>query len=62
MLNAKRIEEIIYNYVVDRYGESEAYRPSWDIPTLSEEIANLYESDWKASVVPDYEWNEESLR
>ena len=62
MLNKKRIEEIIYNYVCENYDESEAYRPSWDIPSLSEEIANLYESDWKASIEPAYEWDEEPLR
>ena len=62
MLNKKRIEQIIYNYVVDCYGESEAYSPSWDIPTLSEEVAKLYESDWKPTIEPKYEWDEEPLR
>lgn len=59
MLNAKRIEEIIYNHVVECYGISEAYSPSYDIPTLAGEIAKLYQSDWKPKFKPFYEWNDE---
>lgn len=34
--------EIIYNWVADNFGESEAQDPSWDIKTLAE---HLSESD-----------------
>lgn len=61
MLDKKRIEQIIYNYVAECYGESEAFSPSYDIPTLSEEIAKLYESDWVCEVEPKYEWDEEEV-
>lgn len=35
-----KIRDIIYDYVYESYGASEANNPSWYIPTLAEEIAN----------------------
>lgn len=35
-----KIRDIIYDYVYENFGESEANDPSWYIPTLAEEIAD----------------------
>lgn len=36
------IYKIIYNWVADNFGESEAQDPSWDIKALAEEIGKHY--------------------
>lgn len=35
-----KIRDIIYDYVYESFGKSEANNPSWYIPSLSEEIAD----------------------
>ena len=35
-----KIRDIIYDYIYEHFGESEANEPSWYIPTLAEEIAD----------------------
>lgn len=37
-----KLYKIIYNWVADNFGESEAEEPSWDIKALSEEIGKHY--------------------
>jgi hypothetical protein len=37
---AKKIEQIIFDYVYDSFGPSEAEDPSWYIPELAEYVAN----------------------
>lgn len=37
---AKKIEQIIFDYVYDSFGPSEAEDPSWYIPELAEQVAN----------------------
>lgn len=36
---AAKLEQIIYDYVYEQFGRSEAEEPSWYIPTLAEHIA-----------------------
>lgn len=48
-----KIRDIIYNYIYEQFGSSEANDPSWYIPTLAEEIVDrLYDENWK----PQYEY------
>ena len=43
-----KIRDIIYDYVYECFGESEANDPSWYIPTLAEEIADkLLDKNYK---------------
>ncbi len=37
------LEAIIYDYVVEHFGESEAQNPSWDITSLAAWIQNYQE-------------------
>lgn len=37
-----KLYKIIYNWVADNFGESEADDPSWDIKALAEEISKHY--------------------
>lgn len=42
------IYKIIYNWVADNFGESEAQDPSWDIKALAEEISkHQHELYWQ---------------
>lgn len=42
-----KIRDIIYDYIYEEFGESEAKNPSWYIPALAEEITNrLSETDY----------------
>lgn len=42
------IRDIIYDYIYEEFGESEANNPSWYIPALAEEIADrLIEKDYE---------------
>lgn len=59
MLDAKRIEAIIYKFVGDHYGSQEAYSPSYDLPKLAEEIAKKYESNWQPDFKISYDWEED---
>lgn len=43
----KYIEEIITEWVIENFGESEAADPSWDIKTLAEEIASHKRDIWR---------------
>lgn len=43
-----KVRDIIYDYIYESFGESEANNPSWYIPSLSEEIANkLLDGNYK---------------
>jgi hypothetical protein len=60
------LEAIIYDYVVEHFGESEAQNPSWDITSLAAWIQNYQEemNNDKAyeqlhTVAYDYEDEEE---
>lgn len=45
---ATKIRNIIYDYVYESFGTSEANNPSWYIPILAEEIANkLLDKNYK---------------
>ena len=61
MLDAKRIEKIIYHYVKELYGENEAYAPSWDIPNFCTQLAKDYDdTEFVARLPePEYCWEEE---
>lgn len=52
-----KIRDIIYDYIYEEFGESEASNPSWYIPTLAEEIADKLPDD---NYTPKHEYyNEE---
>lgn len=38
-MNAKQLEKVIYDYVSDHFGQSEADDPSWSIEPLAAHIA-----------------------
>ena len=61
MLDANRIEKLIYHYVSELYGKNEAYSPSWDIPNLSTQLAKDYDDvDFIAELEePKYVWEED---
>lgn len=43
-----KVRDIIYDYVFETFGRSEADDPSWYIPTLAEEIADkLLDGNYK---------------
>ena len=43
-----KVRDIIYDYIYESFGESEANNPSWYIPTLAEEIADkLLDKNYK---------------
>ena len=43
-----KIRDVIYDYVYECFGESEANDPAWYIPTLAEEIADkLLDKNYK---------------
>ena len=37
-----KVRDIIYDYIYESFGESEANNPSWYIPTLAEYIVNNF--------------------
>lgn len=43
MINKKQIEGIIYEWVFDHFGESEATNPSWNTKALAKYIAEKLE-------------------
>lgn len=48
-----KVRDIIYNYVYEHFGSSEANDPSWYIPKLAEEIVDrLHDENWK----PQFEY------
>lgn len=42
---ADRLEQIIYDYVYENFGEYEASEPSWDIPDLAGHVAEMLFTD-----------------
>ena len=53
-----RIYTIIYNWVAENFGTSEAEEPSWDIHALAEEIA---EHAWEIHSMKQEEYDEEDI-
>lgn len=59
-LNAERVEQIIYEFVAENYGQQEAYTPCYDLREMAYEIANSYnDKNYNPDFIPRYEWDEE---
>lgn len=59
-LNAERIEQIIYKFVADNYGDNEAYAPCYNLREMAFEIANLYnDKNYSPDFTPRYGWDKE---
>lgn len=41
-MNEYELQQVIYNYVADNFGESEAKDPSWNIKALSKHVADYF--------------------
>lgn len=56
----EEFEKIIYNWVKNNFGESEADDPSWSIEALADELGkqfhNLYEKQEKEYIAEDVEY------
>jgi hypothetical protein len=51
MTMTDKIEQAIYDFVANNYGESEADEPSWDIASLAGVVADQAKAEFEAETV-----------